>query len=287
MGIHILIGVVNGSIYALLALGILLMYQTTGVLNFAFGAFGMIAAYLFFVMSDPGQLGVSVVVSFFVILILAIPAGAFIGWVTLPVQRLSRIVKAAVALGLFSAIQGVVLIICPPEPRATPTLVGSVAIQDLFGVAISWQRLIAIGVAVGGSIAMLAFFRWSSLGSALRAMASSTEISTLVGLPIRRLWVVAWTLSTFVAALAILVILPDLGLSVGSLSFVIFTPLAAVLAARFESIPIALGSAFALGILQSVFQSDENLAQYRDVLPFALVMAALLLQPTKGTYERV
>jgi branched-subunit amino acid ABC-type transport system permease component len=287
MGIHILIGIVNGSIYALLALGILLMYQTTGVLNFAFGAFGMIAAYLFYVMADAGKLGVSVVVSFFVILILAIPAGALIGWVTLPVQRLSRIVKAAVALGLFSAIQGLVLIIWPPEPRATPTLVGSVAIQDLFGVAISWQRLIAIGVAVGGSIAMLAFFRWSSLGSALRAMASSTEISTLVGLPIRRLWVVAWMLSTFVAAVAILVILPDLGLSVGSLSFVIFTPLAAVLAARFESIPIALGSAFALGILQSVFQSDESLAQYREVLPFALVMVALLLQPTKGTYERV
>lgn len=286
MGIHILIGIVNGSIYALLALGILLMYQTTGVLNFAFGGFGMIAAYLFFEMADADGLGVNVVVSFFAILILAIPAGALFGWITLPVQRLSRIVKAAVALGVFSAIGGLVLIVWPPSPRGTPTLAGSVAIQDLFGVAVSWQRLIAITVAVGGSIAMLAFFRWSSLGSALRAMASSTEISTLVGLPIRRLWVVAWTLSTFVAALAILVILPDLGLS-GSLSLVIFTPLAAVLAARFESIPIALGSAFLLGILQSVFQSDETLAQYRDVLPFILVMAALLLQPTKGTYERV
>jgi len=256
-------------------------------LNFAFGAFGMIAAYLFFEMSDASGLGVSAALSFFTILILAIPAGAFIGWITLPVQRLSRIVKAAVALGLFSAIGGVVTVIWPPTPRKTPTLAGSVAIDDLFGIAVSWQRLIAMAVAIGGSIAMLAFFRWSSLGSALRAMASSTEISTLVGLPIRRLWVVAWTLSTFVAALAILVILPQVSLEVSSLSLVIFTPLAAVLAARFESIPIALGSAFALGIMQSVFQSDETLAQYRDVLPFILVMGALLLTPTKGTYERV
>jgi branched-subunit amino acid ABC-type transport system permease component len=287
MGLHILIGVVNGSIYALLALGVLLMYQTTGVLNFAFGAFGMMAAYLFYWLADPtkGQ-GMNTVIAFFLVLIIAVPAGALIGRITLPAQRLSRIVKAAAALGLFSAIQGMVLILFPAEARSTPALSSDVAFR-LFDIAVTWQRVIAIGVAVGGSALMLAFFRYSTLGSALRAMATSTETSTLVGLPIRRLWIVAWTISTFVAALAILVILPDLGMSVGSLSFVIFTPLAAVLAARFTSIPIALGSAFALGILQAIFDGSATLAPYRDTLPFLIVITALVLQPAKGTYERV
>jgi branched-chain amino acid transport system permease protein len=280
---YVFIGLVNGSIYALLALGIVLMYQITGVLNFAFGAFGMVAAFCFASLTEsllhPWP-------ALFAILVLTVIVGGALGVVTLPAQSANRVVKATACLGLLSALQGAVVVIWGTTPRPTPLLTGAVAFRA-FDIAITWQRVLAIVIAMVGSAAILAFLKVGPLGAALRAMATSIDISRLVGLPIRRLWVLAWALSTAVAALAAMLILPDIGLDAGALSFIVLTPLAAALAARFESIPIALVSALGLGVAQGAFQGSHDLAPYRDALPLVLVIASLAFARTNRTYERV
>ena len=237
MSTYVFTGLVNGAIYALIALGILLMYQTTGVLNFAFGAFGMVAAYSFWELASGS--GMSPLLAFVLVLILAVVGGAGLGIITLPARESSEVTKAAATLGLLTALQALVILAWGTNPKTPASLIDKVAFHA-FDIAITWQRVLALAVAIGGSAAILAFLRMGKLGAALHALASSTEISRLIGLPVRRLWVIAWSISIFVASLAALLILPDIGMSTTNLSFIVLTPLAAVLAARFRSIPIAL-----------------------------------------------
>ena len=167
MSTYVFTGLVNGAIYALLiALGILLMYQTTGVLNFAFGAFGMVAAYFFWELATGS--GMSPLLAFVLVLILAVVGGAGVGFITLPARESSEVTKAAATLGLLTALQALVLLAWGTDPKSTTSLIDKVAFHA-FDIAITWQRVLALVVAIGGSAAILAFLRMGKLGAALRA----------------------------------------------------------------------------------------------------------------------
>jgi branched-subunit amino acid ABC-type transport system permease component len=279
---YLLAGFVNGSLYALLAVGVVLVYQVTGVLNFAFGAFALVAAFTFSTLTfdmDERLALVLVVVGSMVV-------GAIFGRITVAAQASSPVVKAIATLGLISILQGFVAVVWGGEVRPSPFLANSTAFHA-FDLAVTWQRVLSVAVALVGAGLAVAFFRFGRLGSALRAAATSTEVSRLVGLPVRTLWVLSWTLSTAVAAIVAVLIVPETGLDPISLTFIPLVPLAAALAARFRSIGIAFVAAIGLGILQGAFQGNETLAPYRDVLPLGLVIGSLVLFPTNRTYERV
>ncbi|MCU1360300.1 MAG: branched-chain amino acid transporter permease [Ilumatobacteraceae bacterium] len=282
MSAHIVSGVVNGALYALLAVGIVLVYQITGVLNFAFGAFGMIACYSF---SSLGQ-HVNPWVAFAIVGIGALVAGLVIGVLTLPAQASSPLVKAVATLGLVSALQGFVALVWGTDIRGIPVLWRTRAFI-VFGIAVSWQRVLSVVFAIGLSIVAYAFFKRGTVGAALRAIASNTRTSQLIGLPIERLWILAWSISTGVAAFAAMMLLPEVGLDPGAQTFIILVPISAALVARFRSVPIAFFTALAIGIGGNIMQGIDSLAIYRDALPLAVVIVGLSFARTNRVYERV
>jgi branched-chain amino acid transport system permease protein len=278
----VLTGLIAGSVYALLAVGLVFMYQTTGVVNFAFGAFGALGAYAFSTLRfENGS-----VLSLLVVLIGAAVAGAAIGGVTTSAQTTSLTVKAVASLALTQAIIGIIPLIWGTAPRSTPVLATSKAFE-LFDVIVSWQQVITFVVAVLVAAAVVCFFRFGMLGSALRAMAANTNVARLIGLPVRRLWVLSWVLALVVAALAGVLIAPSLGLAASTISFAVLYPLAAALVASFRRPVVAMAVAFGLGVGDSLMRSQaepftfeilgEPLSAYAQVLPFVAVVAALVL----------
>jgi branched-chain amino acid transport system permease protein len=290
MGGFVVAGLIAGSIYALLAVGLVFMYQTTGIVNFAYGALGAFAAFSFATLRTefiaPAALG-------FVVVGGAI-AGAGLGAATLPVQRASTNVKAVASLALIQAIIGIIPLIWGSRARQAPVLARGRAFR-VSSVNVSRQQLITFVLCIVVSVAIVAFFRFGRLGSALRAMAANTNAARLVGLRVRRLWIVSWTLTTAVAALAGVLIAPSYGLSASTLSFAVLYPLAAALVAGFRRPLVAMLTALVLGVADGLMRSQTRpfkitlfgapLASYAAVLPFLFVVVALSRR-SSSTLER-
>jgi branched-subunit amino acid ABC-type transport system permease component len=282
MATFVLTGLIAGSVYALLAVGLVFMYQTTGVVNFAFGAFGAIGAFTFATLRVERGAFLALVL----VVIGGVVLGALIGRATTGAQTTSTTVKAVASLALTQAIIGIVPLVWGTAPRQAPTLATSIAFE-LFDVVVSWQQVITFVVAFVAALVIVAFFRFGMLGSALRAMAANTNVARLIGLPVRRLWVLSWALSTAIAALAGVLIAPSLGLAASSISFAVLYPLAAALVASFRRPLVAMGAAFALGVGDSVVRSQVEpftfeilgspLSTYAQMIPFLVVVGALVL----------
>ncbi len=271
------------------------MFQTTGVLNFAYGAMGAVAAFTFATLSVEHSPWTA-----FVVCVVAAPvAGAALGLVSLPAQRSTVPVKAIATVSLALTLQGAITLVWGVTPRRTPVLSNEAAFE-ISGVVLSNQQVATLAIALATCVAIAAFFRFGRLGSALRAMAADVLVAQLIGLPVRTLWVVSWAIAAVSAALGGILVLPATSLSAPNLTFIVLTPLAAALIAGFRSPTIAVASAFAIGVLQGVssgidgvtnqfFGLDWDLSAYRDALPLAIALLVLLVLPASrvATWERV
>jgi branched-chain amino acid transport system permease protein len=291
MGSFVVAGLIAGSIYALISVGLVFAYQTTGIINFGYGSLGAFAAFSYATLRTE-----FVPAAAFVFVVLGgVVAGVGLGLVTLPVQRASVTVKAVASLALIQAVLGIIPLIWGSRARPAPVI----ALGRAFRVAsvnVSRQQVIAFVLSGSIALAVVAFFRLGRLGSALRAMAANTNVARLVGLRVRRLWIISWALTTAVAAVGGVLVAPSYGLAAGTLSSAVLYPLAAALVAGFRRPPVAMGAALVLGVADSVMRSQvapfkmvlfgAPLASYASALPFLFVVAALLRR-SSSTLERL
>lgn len=276
------IGVVLGSTYGLLAVSLLFVYQTTQVLNFAFGAIGMVGAYVFTTL----QYSMNPWLALALCAVLGGVVGTALGVATLPVQSIGPNAKTMATLGLLTGLGALVVIVWGILPRPVPVLTSKLAFR-IAHVGVTWQSIIVVLVDILVTTAIVVFFRRGRYGAALRAMAHDASISRLVGLPVRGLWMLAWAASTALAVIVMILLLPDLGLDENSLTFSVMVPVAAVVIAGFRSIPVGFGAAFAIGFAQSIFGGYPSLAPYVPVLPLAAIVATLMITRRTPAFERV
>lgn len=284
MGPFIVLGLITGAIYALFALGIVLMYQTTGVVNVAYGAMGVLAAYTFQTLSDHLLAGAA----FVVVLVLCLVAGALLGWVTLPARFASVATKSVAALGLVVAVPAFVAVVWGTDIKPTPFLTRSTAFS-VFDVVVTTQQLITFALALSAAGCLYALFSFGPLGSALRAVAADVRTSQLVGLPVKSLWVISWSLATFGAGLAAMLVIPTTSMSISTITFVVLTPLAAALAAQLRYPVVALVAALSAGVVEGVLAKESDWSTYRGLVPLAVALIGTSLARTSSytRWERV
>lgn len=279
MGPFLVTGAVTGSIYAVLALGLVLMFQTTGVVNVAIGAVGAMGAFTFHTLSSD----LAVWWAFLATLVLAALAGAITGVVTIPVQGTDPSTKSVAALGLVAAVPALIFVVWGPANRLAP-LLSSTKAMELGGVIIDWQDVFTLAASVVVAGGMLAVFRLGKLGAALRTMAVDVQTAQLIGLPVRMLWVVSWVASTVVAVLGAILALPSTSLSVAPLTFAVLTPVAAAFAAQFRHPSVALLAGFAGGIAEGLMAKTASWQTYRGVVPMAIAFVAVAI--ARGGYAQ-
>jgi branched-chain amino acid transport system permease protein len=193
-------GLAVGCKYALIALGFSIVFKATGVINFAQAAMVLIGAYLTFNFAQTWDL------NFYLSLVLAMVCGALLGVVieALVLRRLVGESPAAVimvTIGLLYVLENVTTAIWGPENHNLGDPWG-VETRELVGVTIADRDLWTIGATALAVGAFFVFFRYSSLGLAMRAAAFDPEAAMAQGIPARRVYRVSWAIAGLVAALA-------------------------------------------------------------------------------------
>ena len=258
----VLQGTPPGTVYALVALGFVLTYKTSGVFNLAFGAQAYVSAVMFFQLQE--RWGWSVAPALFVSVVLVAPA------LGLVLERLifshlrtgSSVAKLVVALGLSLALPALVDVLVEFQAVAgrTPTGIvpdGNSVFYDPFGVyAFSRDELVAVAVAVVAMVALAALFRYTAIGLRMRAVVESPRMTELNGIWADRVSAFSWAVSSLFAGLAGVLIAPTFNtLAAQDFFNLVVVAVAAAAFGYLVSLPRALIGGLGLGIFIAFFDT--------------------------------
>lgn len=278
-------GLPLGAMYALQAMGIVLVYKTSQVFNFAQGAIGMAAAYA----AAHLAIGVGLPTPIAVIggLLLGAALGIAIEITTIrPIK--GSLQRTVATLGWLLGIQGTVevlagdaagrqfLSVVPQEPF--------INITSPFFITFSKDQMFVMVVAVAIAVALGIFFRVHPFGVAMRAVADGPEGARLLGINVNRVTIVSWAVGAGMAALSGILVTPLLA-RLDTVTLVIFTvqALAAALVGRLQSLPMTFAGGIVLGMSQPVLNRMFHLGPGSDeLIALLFVLGALLLRKKTG-----
>jgi branched-chain amino acid transport system permease protein len=280
-----------GCVYALVAVGLVLTYKTSGVFNLAYGAQAFVSAAIFFNLRVEREwpLWAAFVVA---VVIVAPLIGLLLDRLLFRYMRTaSWMVKLASSLGLLVAIPEIVKIFYGKAPRYNPPNLG-----PLFGIDATYvwrfseynvpvDKLVTVGFTLAIVAGLALMFRYTAIGLQMRAVVESPRMVELAGVDSERVSMVAWMLSSFLAGLAGVLLAP-LFASVVDTNFTILIVAASAAAAfgKLTSIPLTLLGGLILGIGQRVISGylplDSIFAQgIRPALPFLVLFLLLIFIP--------
>lgn len=281
--IHVVVsGLATGSIYALMALSLVIIYNATRTLNFAQGEMLMISTFV--AWSVQRAWAPPLVVT----LLAAVAAGAV---VALVFERLviRRSVGAThwdvliITLGLSLILRSVAGLTWSHDEFPFPSFFSSRPIA-LGPVRVAPVSLGIIGASLGLMLALAALFRWTRLGRAMRAVAQNQRAARLMGISVERVYSLAWVLAAVVGAIAGVLVAPVIFLS-SKMGLIVINGFTAAVLGGFGSMPGAVLGGMLLGVL-------ENLAPLylpsgiRYSVPFIVLIGILLVRPA-GLLGRV
>lgn len=277
---YIVIGLATGGAYALSGVGIVVLYQATGVLNLAFGAIGAAGALISYwiVSHHPGvpewiALGVCIAFGGVVTFLYGVVLGpAF--------ARREPLVKMMGTLGLGLILLGLMQWRAPQGGAFFRVLELPTSAHrfELLDATINLTQVLALAFAIVLTIGTTLFLKYTKLGTAYRAVATDREITATLGVPVRWVEASAWLGSGIVCGTAGL-LLADLftTLDYTALSFdFLIASLAAALIGRLRSLTATLIGGLVVGLVQAVLTPYESVTQYRTTAPFVIAIVALL-----------
>ncbi len=240
-------GLLAGVMYALVALGFVLIYKASGVFNFAQGAMVFFAALTFVSLTERGwNFWLALVVTLAVMVLL----GMVIERVVLrPLVNQPQITLFMATIGLTFVLEGLSQLIWGSQPHGLELGIPDVPMEWLsqkWNVNISQFDLFAAAVA-GGLVAVLAvFFHKTRIGRALRAVADDHQAALAVGIPLQHIWAIVWAVAGFVALVAGLMWGVRNGVQY-ALTFVALKALPVLILGGFESIMGAIVGGLIIG----------------------------------------
>jgi branched-chain amino acid transport system permease protein len=193
------------------------------------------------------------------------------------------LVKAVATIGLTLVLYGLMDLLWTTSggqarSLTLPTDNGGFAIAQ---VQVNWTQVIALGAGVVITVATGAFLRYTKLGTAMRAMANDREITATLGVPVRKVEAAAWLGCGVLSGIAGLLLADLVALDATTLTFLVISSLAAVLIARLRSISLTFAAAIVIGVLHDLLTPITSLTNYRDMTPFVIAAAALLVMPRR------
>jgi branched-chain amino acid transport system permease protein len=280
----IVVGLVFGSIYALAASGLVITYVSTGVLNFAFGAFAFFIARFYYYLHVEKEWGIllSAAVS---LLVLAPFMGIFFYMAIFRFLRLSsQLIKVVVTIGLSVVIPVLAtMIFGNDEIFQAPGLAPQpVSVYKVFGTAVTLDQVISYACVLGIVIFGALILRFTEAGLSVRAMVDSEAMTSLSGSNPSRIAAGVWVVATMLAGLSGILAAPVIGLDPNKYTLLIAAAFAAVIAARLRSLPVAVVIGLLMGIVGSLVQyylppDSEVTANIVPAIPFAFVVISLIV----------
>ncbi len=277
---HLIIGIGRGSIYALLALAIVLIYRSTGLLNFAQGEMAMFSTFVAWTFQDNGA---NVWVSILAAMALSLVGGAVIERVIMrPVEGGSPLNIVIVTIGLFLGLNALAQWVWGTDPRTFENPFSGES-RSVVGVSISAElvgRLVVLAIVV---LLLFVLFQKTKLGLAMRAVASNTESSGLVGINVGRMLMVGWGLAAALGALAgCLTAASDTQFGTSLMVQVLVFAFAAATLGGLDSPIGAVVGGLIVGVVQELLGEYVGFVgtDMRDGAAFVIILGILLVKPS-------
>src|SRR4051794_8176515 len=277
-------GIGAGVVYASVALALVLIYRTTGLLNFAQGEMAMFATFFTWWLTDQGLgIGLAIIVSMAV----SFAAGALLELVVIrPVESAHNPLNVViVTLGLFLAFGSLAQLIFGTDPQQMPSPFPSGRLFS--GYAIQKSVVGFALVLVAECVVLYLLFQHTRIGLALRAVASNPESSRLIGISTGTMLMLGWALAAALGTIAgSLVASKGTGFDASLMQEVLVYAFAAAALGGFDS-PIGAGVGGPIvGIAQALtVQYVDALNGIEVVVPFVLILLVLLVRPN-GLFGR-
>ena len=275
---YVLTGLSAGSLYALVALGIVLIYRATRILNFAHGDVATFGTFVALALLGRG-------VPFSGALLLSLLAGgalavAFYFGVLVPAQRrdANLLGQVILTLGLALILQGIITAVWGAEPLPFPFPISPTRTFTLGGVVVSHLALATLAVGVVGSVLLYLLVQRTRLGLALRATSENLHAAQTLGLPTRLIVALAWGVASALGVLAGVFLAPALLLDPFFMLDPFLKAFAAAVLGGLNSLPGAIVGGLALGVAESLTGAWISI-QFKNTLAFVVIIVVLLVRP--------
>ncbi len=296
---YALLGLGPGAMFAIMGIGVVVIYRGSGVLNFAHGACGMIGAFIYYdltkttftVQGDK----IEPTLATWQGALVGIAVSALIGVVIhLGIMRSLRdaapLTKVIATLGVMIALQSAALLRWGSTPVPVNSWLPSENWSLTDNISVGSDRIYLFIIAVVLSVSLVVFFRSTRFGLATSASAENPLAAEALGVSPDRVGVWNWALGGALAGLAGILISPIINLSITSLTLLVVVALAAALIGQFTSILATLAGGLAIGVAQSVLTNPDIAtalpAGTVDAFPLVLIIGVLMFRgdslPTRG-----
>lgn len=279
----IVVGLTLGGIYAVSASGLVVVYTTTGVFNFAHGAIGMYWAFVYWelrVNHDwPAPLALALVV-----IVLAPLGGVLLDRLVMRrLQEVPLVLQLMVTVGLMLSFMGIAVTQWKGDRgRNLQPFFGSGGFE-LLGVTITWHRFTTICIAVAIAVFLRLLLFKARTGVAMRAVVDSRSLASLNGANPEIISGLAWGLGSSLAAVAGILIAPESKLVIEVLTLVVIDAFAAAAVGRLRSLPWTFAGALMLGFGQQFIRRfltfDDGFVNVHEALPTILLFVVVILLP--------
>jgi branched-chain amino acid transport system permease protein len=289
VGQQVVSGLATGSIYASLALGIVIIYRSTGVINFAQGEMATFSAFIaWWLIEDANGPDWPYWAAFAVTLVISFLGGVALERVLIrPVEQAPVLTVVMVTLGLAIALNGLIGWIWGAETRSFPGAFSTRPIHAA-GVTFSVQDVGFIAVTLGAVFALWLFFRFTKAGLGLRAAAAGGEASRLLGVRVGWMLALGWGIAAMLGALSGMMTAPTAFLDPNMMQGVLLYAFAAAVLGGLDSpIGAVVGGLF-LGVLLNLLGTYAPHwfgGQMRLVGGLIVILGVLLVRP-QGLFGR-
>ena len=273
----LLSGLSMGSIYALVALGFVLIYKATSILNLAQGEFLMVGAYI--CLSITLDFGLNFFASFMLTMVFSVILGLAVErFVLRPLIGEPIISVIMVTLGLTYILRGLVIMIWGNDIRQFNIFPQQPV--DFWGVKLTYLYLYSLGISLVLLTIFAIFFKYARTGIFMRAVADHQTAAQSMGISVRGVFAMSWCISAVVSSIGGILVGNIAGIGV-DLSYIGLKVLPAVILGGLDSILGAIMGGLIVGVLEflSAGYLDPYIPAINEVFPFIVLVLVLMIKP--------
>ena len=276
---YVLLGVIQGVVYGLLSVGLVLIYRSNRIINFAHGQIGVFGAGIFWLAAVRGD------IPYFVAFVPALAASAAAGAVAeaVVIRRLRKappLMSIVATLGVGTVLFAFATVLTGdssagtrfPQPPFPDFTFGALLVTPAYFAMLVLSPLVVLGIA--------AFLKFTKFGLGIRAAAANPEAARMAGISSARMSSLAWAIAGGVAAFGAILTAPTLSI-VGAGNFgpsLLLRALVGAVIARMTSLPVALAGGIVLGIAEQLLMLNFSRPGIVDLALFLMIVVAMSVQ---------
>lgn len=274
----LLLGLGAGSLIALSALGLVLMYRSSGVVNFATGGIGMACSYVLWDLTRNAGWSALPAGAVAVAVGAALGVGTYVLVMVLP-RAHSNLTRVIATLAVLIILESAAQLLYGSDPLSVNQFLPNNSVNFGGGVIIPTSQLILLGISIVLALSLAVVYARTTFGLATTALSERPRTLSALGWHIGYVGALNWAVGGALAGLAGVLLAPIIGVSLGNGDALTVTVLAAALIGGLRSFPLTLLGGMVIGMLQSLFGiHDLGIPGLADAVPFIAIVAVIVLR---------